>query len=81
MVGYLHPGYPKSFVEFGNPRKLSHSGGWIIERQIPGVPYKDAMGCYPLFICDDWSRLYSDLDEISNELVSLVVVTDPMPLT
>jgi hypothetical protein len=35
------------------------------------------MGCYPIFSCQDWSRLKDDLDGIGKELVSLVLVTDP----
>jgi hypothetical protein len=35
------------------------------------------MGCYPLFSCRDWTQLPKDLDGISEELVSLVLVTDP----
>jgi hypothetical protein len=35
------------------------------------------MGCYPLFACQSWSQLQSDLESIGNSLISLVVVTDP----
>ena len=77
MDGYLHPGYTDSLVEYGNPRKLSRSGGWVLERQIPGFPYRDAMGCYPLFLCQNWSQLHADLEILSRELVSLTIVTDP----
>ena len=50
------------------------------------------MGCYPLFACQDWSKLAEDLDQLGNaqlenaqlgsaqlgsELVSLSIVTDP----
>ena len=77
VTGYLHPGYAQSLAEFGAPRELPRSGGWVLERQIPGFPYHDAMGCYPLFACKDWSQLHADLEDISNELVSLSVVTDP----
>jgi hypothetical protein len=35
------------------------------------------MGCYPLFFCRDWSQLPRDLDDLSEELLSLVLVTDP----
>jgi hypothetical protein len=35
------------------------------------------MGAYPLFTCADWSQLPADLDELSHELVSLALVTDP----
>jgi hypothetical protein len=35
------------------------------------------MGCYPVFSCADWSRLHLDLAELSPDLVSLVLVTDP----
>ncbi len=77
MNGYLHAGYAQSLAEFGSPRKLPRSGGWILERQIPGFPYHDAMGCYPLFACQDWSQLYADLEDTGKELISLSLVTDP----
>ena len=77
VTGYLHPGYAESLNEFGAPKKLPRCGGWILEREIPGASYRDAMGCYPLFFCQDWSQLYTDLEEIGSELVSLALVTDP----
>jgi hypothetical protein len=77
LKGYAHPDYADSLAEFGTPRELPLCGGWILERQIPGFPYRDAMGCYPLFLCQDWSQLYADLEKIGNELVSLSIVTDP----
>jgi len=77
MNGYSHPAYAASLAEFGNPRALPHSKGWILERPIVATPYRDAMGCYPLFACDDWSKLDSDLDELGSDLVSLATVADP----
>jgi hypothetical protein len=75
--GYAHPGYADSLAEFGSPRLLSGCGGWLLERPIPGGTYRDAMGCYPLFACRDWSRLPEDLDALGQDLVSVVVVADP----
>ena len=77
MTGYADPEYARSLAEFGAPLQLTRSGGWVLRRQIPGFPYCDAMGCYPLFACQDWSQLHADLDNIGNELVSLSLVTDP----
>jgi Acetyltransferase (GNAT) domain len=80
MTGYLSPGYAQSLAEFGNPRELPRSGGWVLEREIPGFPFKDAMGCYPIFACRDWSQLHADLadlEDIGTDLVSLSLVTDP----
>jgi hypothetical protein len=77
VSGYLHPSYAKSLAEFGTPLELPRSKGWILEREIPGSPYRDAMGCYPLFVCQDWSQIYADLEDIGDELVTLSVVTDP----
>lgn len=77
VAGYAHPRYAKSFSEFGTPRKLPRCGGWILERQIPGSPYRDAIGCYPLFVCCDWSQLCADLEDIGRGLVSMSLVTDP----
>ena len=77
LTGYLHPQYAQSLLEFGEPRELPKSGGWILERPIPGTPYKDAMGCYPFFACRDWFRLHEDLEDLGSKLVSLSLVTDP----
>ena len=75
--GYLHPSYAESLAEFGTPRALPRSGGWVLERRIPGFDARDAMGCYPLFSCRDWSRLGEDIDGLGGEVVSLALVTDP----
>jgi hypothetical protein len=72
---YLHPLYASSLSEFGEPLKLPRCGGWLLRRQIPGVDATDATGCYPLFACQDWSRLGEDVEGLE-ELVSLVLVTD-----
>jgi len=77
LRGYLHSRYAKSFTDFGIPCELPRCGSWIIKRQIPGFPYYDAMCCYPLFICQDWTQLDVDLEEIGSDLISLSIVTDP----
>lgn len=76
-TGYLHPMYAESLAEFGIPRELPRSKAWILERQIPDSPYHDAMGCYPLFACQDWSQLCADLEDLVGELVSLALVAVP----
>ena len=77
MDGYGHPGYAASLAEFGTVRRLSGCGGWILKRQIPEFPYSDAMGCYPLFTCEDWSQIKGDLENLQDEVVALSLVTDP----
>jgi hypothetical protein len=77
MSGYLHPDYTLALAEYGSPRELPRSKGWILCRQITGFPYQDAMGCYPLFTCENWSRLHGDLENLRNELVCLSLVADP----
>jgi len=76
LTGYMHPLYAESLAEFGIPRLLPRSGGWILVRQIQGSSHSDAMGPYPLFACVDWSQLHSDLENLEN-LVSLSLVADP----
>jgi hypothetical protein len=75
--GYQHARYAASLSEFGAPRYLAKSGGWVLVRQISGTQYNDAMGCYPLFACDDWSKLSLDFDVLRNECVALSLVADP----
>ncbi len=77
ISGYLHPAYAEALAEFGVPYLLPQSQGNILMRSIPGDICQDAMGCYPLFTCANWSALANDLRSIGHDLVSLVVVTDP----
>ncbi len=75
--GYCHRDYAKSLAEFGTPHELVASGGWVLERTIPGRQERDAMGCYPLFACREWQNLPQDLVELGRRLVTLALVTDP----
>jgi len=75
--GYLHRAYAESFAEFGRARELPAAGGWILERVIPHTDLTDAMGCYPVFACQDWRGLETDLPRLADDLVSLTIVTDP----
>jgi len=75
--GYLSAEYAASLGEFGAPLELPRAGGWLLERQIPGTPYNDAMGCYPLFCCQDWRALAADLEAQRGRLVSVSLVADP----
>ena len=77
LSGYKHPDYARSLSEFGEPIALPQSGGFLIKRTIPSVQEYDAMGCYPLFACNDWTKLGEDLNAIEKDLVSLAMVTDP----
>ena len=77
MTGYLNRQYAESLRIFGTPSELTGSKGWILERPIEGFDYHDAMGCYPIFVCQDWSQLRTDLENIGDGLVCLSLVTDP----
>jgi hypothetical protein len=76
-AGYCHRAYAASFAEFGTPYRLRHSDSWLLARAIPGCDDHDAMGCYPLFCCSDWSRLAADFRNAAHDLVSVALVTDP----
>jgi hypothetical protein len=82
MTGYLHPLYAKSLSEFGRPAALPLCGGWLLERRVPKSDLKDAMGCYPLFCCQDWTRLAEDIEKLCETYVSISLVVDPFaPVT
>lgn len=76
-LAYADPRYAASLREFGTPFELTRSGGWALRRPIPGTTSFDAMGCYPLFSCRDWSQLGADLDDLPDDMVSLTLITDP----
>ncbi len=77
MHGYSSAAYADSLAEFGEPRLLPASRAWVLERKIPGTEDRDAMGCYPLLTCQDWSALGADLDLLARDVVSLAAVPDP----
>lgn len=79
LTGYSHPQYAQSLAEFGTPLQLKKSGGSVLIRKIYGSPYYDAMGCYPLFTCRDWSKLPMDLEAMGEgeSLVTISMVLDP----
>lgn len=77
-MGYLSAAYAQAWAEWGAPRHLPGSGGWLLVRPIPGCDWQDAMGCYPLFACSDWSHLAQDLAMLQDDLVSVTLVTDPL---
>jgi hypothetical protein len=74
---YLHFDYALSFEECFTPIRLEASKGLVLRRPIQGVELYDAMGCYPLFFCEDWSSLKIDIEKNDLDLISLTVVTDP----
>jgi GNAT acetyltransferase-like protein len=75
-AGYRHRRYAESFFEIGTPVELPACGGWVVRKAIPRTSLNDAIGCYPLFCCSDWSALPNDLASLEG-LVSLTLVTDP----
>src|SRR3954454_7355488 len=77
QIGYLHPNYAHSLAEFGQPVALPASGGCVLERNIPDSDLRDAMGCYPLFCCLDWTGLKDDFAMLAGRLVSVAAVIDP----
>lgn len=76
--GYLSREYALSFAEYGTPLELPTAGGWLIKRSIGNSGLSDAMGCYPLFCCKSWAHVGFDLAALGQEIVSVVLVTDPL---
>ena len=76
-TGYTHRLYAESQSVLGRPRRLDRCGAWVLVRPVPGTPYRDAVGCYPMFACQNWSHLGAELDSVGGNWVSLTLVTDP----
>jgi hypothetical protein len=76
--GYRSRQYAESFSDFATAHELVESGSRLLLRAIPGSPYRDAMGCYPLFSCARYEALATDLSRLPPDVVSVVLVTDPM---
>jgi hypothetical protein len=76
--GYAHPLYARASEDQGKAFELPRSGGWLLRRQVSGGTDEDAAGCYPLFACRDWSGLPADLAALGEDLVTVVLVADPL---
>jgi Acetyltransferase (GNAT) domain len=77
VSGYADPRYAASLAEFGEPRALPRSEGWLLERPVADGA-RDLSGPYPLFACRDWTGLAADLAELEGQVVSAVLVADPL---
>src|SRR3954452_7740296 len=77
MMGYAHPWYSCALSEFGEPIRLKTSAGWLLRRTIGNTGSYDTMSPYPLFSCQNWNGLASDLEALGKELVSVAMVPDP----
>jgi len=77
LSGYQHSLYANSLAEFGTPLRLPNSQGSILVQSIGSTSMEDAVGCYPLFTCLDWSKLLQDLETLDNDLVCVSMVLDP----
>jgi len=75
--GYAHPAYAAAVADGRPTLRLPGSGGWLVERAVPGVDARDAVGPYPLFACGYWDRLDADLRALPADLVSVTLVADP----
>jgi|GEM_PF-235819 len=76
--GYSSSGYAASLAGFGDLQHLECSDGYLLKRNIPGTDYFDATGLYPLFQCDKWGNLATDLKMLSKDICSIVMVVDPL---
>lgn len=77
QIGYQSRAYAESLVEFGELLELSRSGGHLLVRPIAGTGQCDAMGCYPLFLCEDWAALAADMEDLPEDILSVSLVADP----
>lgn len=75
--GYSSRQYAEAFSQVGKIQHLTSSNSWIIQRDIEATPYKDAMGCYPLFSCSNWDKLAEDFSAFPDDVIAFSMVTDP----
>jgi hypothetical protein len=84
--GYASHAYAAALLDLGEPRLLPRSGATLLVRPIPGCPWLDACGPYPLLVVSRWADLGDDLAELaepggdSTDMpVSIVAVVSPFP--
>lgn len=75
--GYRSAAYALALADVGQPLALGATGGFVLERRIPGTQKRDLMAPYPLFACADWDELEAALEQLGRDHVSITLVTDP----
>jgi hypothetical protein len=78
FLGYADSRYANSLSQFGEPIFLPNSKGWVLKRPISGTSYFDIMGLYPLFCCQDESKLKDDIVNLNGKYISIAMVLDPL---
>jgi hypothetical protein len=78
VLPYAHRLYLAALAEFGEPVHLSRSRGYLLARPIAGTGLTDALGPYPIFMCDSWRDLAADLEALGDSFVSVTLVPDPL---
>ncbi len=58
------------------PRALGRTGGYLVERALPGGGV-DLAGAYPLFACQDWQALARAVADLPAGPITLTLVSDP----
>jgi hypothetical protein len=76
-AGYACRQYAESLSEIGAVHALPECGGWLLAEQIRDSQLADGVGCYPLYCCRDWGGLRRDVERLTDDLVSVRLVTDP----
>ncbi len=77
-VGYRSAAYASSLQHIGQPLRQPQGGGYFLERVIPQTSYRDLVGPYPLFSCNNWPGLSRDLGSLEFSHVTATAVIDPM---
>lgn len=77
MHPYATEAYARSFEGIAEPYRLPITGTWILRRSIPGTPYHDAIGCYPVAVWPRGTNLTADFPGLVKlGFVSLALVAD-----
>jgi hypothetical protein len=75
--GYSNERYAASFAEFGKLLPLNGADSWLLVRKIAGTPFSDAIGAYPFFMCEDFSKCATEMSGLAEGVVSVALVPDP----
>ena len=75
--GYAHDYYAASLAEFGDPVFLPRTHSWLLARRIGESRYKDAIGAYPFFACQNFAEVTTELIDLASQFVTVSLVPDP----
>jgi len=76
-TGYFNKKYAQAVVQKPDIIYFPKSEGFLIQRAIKESNFIDLINCYPLFCCNHWEHICTEISLLPDNIVSTCLIIDP----